>query len=481
MLAYQLPACLLMLTASALAQTQPGFRIAITSKGFDYIRQVGIPILVSELSSLTIPDISGSAGTPLGSVDYSLKNIHLSNMKIPTSSIKTGGNGLTIYASGISIDGHADWHYKEHSWPHISDSGSLDMSVRGVTLSVSAIVNKDSTGHPTLKSTSCSINIGSLDVTFHGGASWLYNLFADNIADSVKHGIQSQLCPAATDAINKNANHALETLPVIEKVDTTSEVNYELISDPIFTATYVETQHKGEFLSITNPVEAPISPSPLPSINETEKMMYLWVTDYVANTAGIVYQSSGILVYNVTQDMIPSNVPIKLNTASLGVFIPKLNQMYPNRPMKLDLISTKPPTLSIQPNSANFTVTGSVVGDVILANNTVVNAFVLGLVVYADVDITIRSSGTTQIVTGNCTLLKFDMSLISSNIGTFSIDLLKDTMNAVVTVFVIPLLNTYTHKGLEIPMFDGISFVNPQLVLGQVYILELSYCFIVYT
>jgi uncharacterized membrane protein YhhN len=50
--------------------------------------------------------------------------------------------------------------------------------------------------------------------------------------------------------------------------------------------------------------------------------------------------------------------------------------------MKLDLISTKPPTLSIQPNSANFTVTGSVVGDVILANNTVVNAFVLGLVRY---------------------------------------------------------------------------------------------------
>jgi hypothetical protein len=63
------------------------------------------------------------------------------------------------------------------------------------------------------------------------------------------------------------------------------------------------------------------------------------------------------------------------------------------------------------------------------------------------------------------------MSLISSNIGTFSIDLLKDTMNAVVTVFVIPLLNTYTHKGLEIPMFDGISFVNPQLVLGQNYLM----------
>ena len=36
------------------------------------VRQVAIPILEHALSSLSIPDISGSAGTPIGSIDYSL-------------------------------------------------------------------------------------------------------------------------------------------------------------------------------------------------------------------------------------------------------------------------------------------------------------------------------------------------------------------------------------------------------------------------
>ena len=43
-------------------------------------------------------------------------SIKLSNLKIPTSSMKTGTNGLTISLSGASISGKADWHYKQKSW-----------------------------------------------------------------------------------------------------------------------------------------------------------------------------------------------------------------------------------------------------------------------------------------------------------------------------------------------------------------------------
>ena len=39
------------------------------------MRQVAIPILEAALSDLTIPDISGSAGTPIGSIDYSLSKL----------------------------------------------------------------------------------------------------------------------------------------------------------------------------------------------------------------------------------------------------------------------------------------------------------------------------------------------------------------------------------------------------------------------
>ena len=85
---------------------------------------------------------------------------------------------------------NANWHYREHSWcvivllvdkdfafdvyvyyrPHISDSGSCDISVSSVSLSMGVVVGVDDKGHPTLKASGCSLSIGHLDITFHGGA-----------------------------------------------------------------------------------------------------------------------------------------------------------------------------------------------------------------------------------------------------------------------------------------------------------------------
>ena len=54
--------------------------------------------------------------------------------------------------------------------PHIKDHGSCDVSVSGVSLSVTASVGVDTSGHATLSAGSCSFDIGHLSVKFHGGA-----------------------------------------------------------------------------------------------------------------------------------------------------------------------------------------------------------------------------------------------------------------------------------------------------------------------
>ena len=51
----------------------------------------------------------------------------------------------------------------------------------------------DPKGHATLSCNTCSLVIGNLDIKFSGGASWLYNLFADDIADSLKSSLQGQV------------------------------------------------------------------------------------------------------------------------------------------------------------------------------------------------------------------------------------------------------------------------------------------------
>ena len=91
---------------------------------------------------------------------------------------------------------------------------------------------------------------------------------------------------------------------VIVKVDDVSEIDYSLLQDPVFTTSYVETFHKGEFLSISNPKEAPFSPAPLPNVPGVNAMIYVWLTDYIANSASYVYQSAGKLTYTVTPDQV---------------------------------------------------------------------------------------------------------------------------------------------------------------------------------
>ena len=71
-------------------------------------------------------------------------------------------------------------------------------------------------------------------------------------------------------------------------------------------------------------MEAPFTPPPLPSAIDTTKMLYLWFTDYIVETAGFVYTTAGALQYNVTPDMVPPSSPFKLNTDSFKALIPEV-------------------------------------------------------------------------------------------------------------------------------------------------------------
>ena len=67
-------------------------------------------------------------------------------------------------------------------------------------------------------------------------------------------------------------------------------------------------------------------------------------------------------------------MPVPLHT------LLQLYQKFPNMPMVLGLAATKPPTLVVNPSTANFTIPGQVTVFVINQNKTAEVAFVLGMV-----------------------------------------------------------------------------------------------------
>lgn len=51
-------------------------------------------------------------------------------------------------------------------------------------------IGMDNQGHPTLWSAGCTASISDLDLKFHGGASWIYNLFTKIVKNKMKGDLE---------------------------------------------------------------------------------------------------------------------------------------------------------------------------------------------------------------------------------------------------------------------------------------------------
>lgn len=55
-------------------------------------------------------------------------------------------------------------------------------------------------------------------------------------------------------------------------------------------------EFQGEFKAVGNlDSRSPFVPAPLPSLDEVDRMIYIWLTDYLFNTASFVYHEQGAL------------------------------------------------------------------------------------------------------------------------------------------------------------------------------------------
>ncbi|XP_065839498.1 bactericidal permeability-increasing protein-like [Oscarella lobularis] len=284
--------------------------------------------------------------------------------------------------------------------------------------------------------------------------------------------MEKSVCSAATNAINTEANKSLSTLPLLQKVSSDAEINLALAQSPIFNSTFMQTLHKCDFIYTPDPSEPPFQPPSLPPANAVASfsMLSVWITDYVANTAGFVYQKAGLLQINVTQSTIPNSPFISLNTSSIKGFAPGLYSKYPNKALQVLVNATSAPYVNITSSRINFTAPGETVFYVLVDNVTKVEAFTLGVVMHATVFAALTKNGTQEIVTANATYLKSDISLVSTKVGDVKADGFENLINLMCHMVLIPKLNKYGATGFAVPVVDGVSFVNPVLMQGPGYV-----------
>ncbi|KAM4012917.1 LOW QUALITY PROTEIN: bactericidal permeability-increasing protein-like [Anomaloglossus baeobatrachus] len=324
---YALTLALFMVILGATDSVNPGLVVRITQKGLDYSRQQGIIVLQQKLSTIRLPDYSGSYSVGvLGNVKYNINSMVITNFQLPSSQVTLLPNvGLTI--SGAYIEVHGRWGVR---YLFISSDGDFELKVLGISVSVGLSLGSDGSGRPTVSSSDCSANIADMQVHFSGGLDWLINLFDDKIASSLRDYMQNMIYSQVNDAVKNQLEPVLRSLPVTSKIDDVASIDYSLTGPPIVSADYLDVQLKGEFFEQSKRTPPPFSPQPLSIPDDHNLMVYFAISDYLFNTAGFVHQSAGKLIFNVTDDRIPKDFPVRLNTSSFGNLIPQISKMYPS-------------------------------------------------------------------------------------------------------------------------------------------------------
>lgn len=423
-------------------------------------------VIQQKLRSIKIPDFSGTETvSPIGKVQYSLSNMHIVNVGLPKSSVDlVPGTGVTLSIGDAFISLNGNWRVKYLRI--IKDSGSFDLNVNGLSIATTISIKSDETGRPAVSTASCSATVGSAKVKFHGGASWLYNLFTTFIDKALRNALQKQICPLVADAVS-DLNPQLKTLNVLAKVDKYAEIEYSMVSSPTVLKSSIDLSLKGEFYNIGKHQEPPFSPAAFYLPPQNNNMLYIGMSAFTVNSAAFVYNNAGVLSLSVTDDMIPKSSPIRLNTKTFGAFIPQIAKQFPGLMMKLLMKMEKIPTLTFEPNNATVQATTTVTAFAIQTNSTLSPLFVLNL----EASVSARMFVSEMKLAAAVTLNKMDLTLAKSYVGDFQVGPLENVFQGVLKWVVIPTVNAQLAKGYPLPSIGKMKLMNTQLDVLKDYML----------
>ncbi|XP_069808029.1 bactericidal permeability-increasing protein-like [Dendropsophus ebraccatus] len=223
----------------------------------------------------------------------------------------------------------------------------------------------------------------------------------------------------------------------------------------------------GEFFDLSHRSPPPFSPPALTLPDDHNLMIYFGVSDYLFNTAALVYHSAGKLVFNVTDNMVPKDFSVRLNTTSFGVLIPQLLKMYPDMLMKLRISSTSAPSLDIRPGNVTISPKLDIQAYVILPNTSLAPAFLLNLTTTALAKVAVNAGR----IVGNLELNRVQMDLKHSDVGPFSVVILNAAVNYYLSHILLPQVNEKLNTGYPLPLLDNVQLTDVILQPQQDFLL----------
>lgn len=440
-----------------------GAEIRLTNKGMKYGATIGVKKLQEDLRNKRIDAINGRNGI----VTWGAENIVLQYVNIGGYNVAPIPNvGLTVSVSGISVSASGKVRYTaKKGWVKFSDSSNVKIKGNGISFTLKVKLDAKY-GKPVLESIGCSAHVSEIDLDFSGGLSWIYNLFSSYLEKKLRDPITKILCKEGQKVINTKANDFLSKFPVTKKIDKWAVIDYSF-EQPLITNTYIDLLLRGEFLSVQNPKPSGITPPNFDTVDSSNKMLYVWLSEFTINSAGRIYHESGFLTKLTTPNdkFIPDIVKPFLNTKVFEKFLPEVYKQYPDLPLQFNVETFKAPSIALNPGHAELMLYAKVAVQVVENSGKVTQIFFVNLSVSAKGFVKLFDDNGELNVGGNINDFSFKAEVGGSIVGDIVIPVDNKSIKDMVQGLVIDQANPVLNKGFAIPKIKGLTFRSPSVTI----------------
>ncbi|XP_077371260.1 bactericidal permeability-increasing protein isoform X1 [Festucalex cinctus] len=440
----------------------PAIQVTLTNKGLQYGRHAAAGWIQEKLEQVTLPDISGQIHFGfLFHIIYTLSGITIRKCDFPEPSVEfyQGFSGLKTSITGLNIALTGGW---EAHCGFMHGGGALDMALFGVDLVSIVQLGRDDGGHLSITSVNCNCQMGDIDIRFYGNRSWLLRLVEDHFKNHIRGQLEAMICPAVDEVIANLESH-LKDLKVNFQVNQDLTLDLPLIGLPVVNASSLHLGLKGEFYSVKSPKEPPFVALPFTIPEQPSYMLSVGLSDFTVNSASFSYFSADLLQVFINDSMIPPGSPVRLNTTSLGPFIPQLPKKFPDLLMALQIYARNIPVFSFHSGAVMLNSSGVIKAFAIQPNNTLTPLFKL----YVDSGYSGKVWIADGRLKGSVAMDNFTLSLAATEIGPFKTDALENMLRMQIEVAVLTQLNEKLATGFALPRTMHAQLVKPVLTVEE--------------
>lgn len=442
---------------------EPGIKMRLTENGMKYAITTGIKIMREDLKKKTI-DKSGRSGN----AQWELRGLRITRADFGNYQlIPVAGIGMRGIISSIYINANGKvWARWKKGWFKIEKTVGLNVKTSNVRADLTLAVGADANGRPTIDLRSCNAGVDKIDISF---SNWLLNFLSPVIEGELKKAFGKLICNLALEEINGKAKSELATFPVIKRLDRSAEIDYSLTQKPSFTSQYMDVFLKGEFKPVGKQLITSLPVPPMVPSGASSRMLYFWLSDYTANTAGEVYHAAGKLKAHLYSwdPSVSDAVKENLNTKRLGLLVGQLTKIYgKNAPMGLEASSYAPPNIVVDTNSLTLNLFAAIQFDVKDKNGKIQNAFTANFHIICTADVGTKGDN----ITANIKNFDYSAKVTKSNIGKLLIPLDNFIAKKLIDMIVISKAKPILAQGFPLPKIDEVTLQNFKLTMKKDFI-----------